>query len=154
MGSVVIEMQPKAFAYVQRTLSRGTVSFGKVGVDRPERTECIAACFECVQIWTACADACLSEEKVANLTKCIRTDLDCADICAATGNVLSRHTCYDARITQALLEACLAACKTCADECEQHTQMHGPCKICAEACRRCQAACGQLAATLGRGASE
>jgi hypothetical protein len=64
----------------------------------------------CAQTCTACADACLSEDMVAELTKCIRTDLDCADICSATGAVLSRHTGYDANITKAMLEACRVAC--------------------------------------------
>ena len=45
--------------------------------------------FRCAQTCTACADACLSEDSVADLRYCIRTDLDCADICAATGTVLT-----------------------------------------------------------------
>jgi hypothetical protein len=124
------------------------------GVDRQKLAECIAACFECAQTCTACADACLSEEMVTDLTKCIRTDQDCADICSATGNVLSRHTGYDANVTRALLEACRTACKACADECERHAEMHEHCKICADMCRRCESACVELLAGLGRGASE
>src|SRR5690554_5492529 len=46
---------------------------------------------ECAQACTACADACLSEDMVAELTKCIRTNLDCADLCETTG-IVSRHT--------------------------------------------------------------
>lgn len=85
---------------------------------------------------------------VAELTKCLRTNLDCADICATTGNVLSRHTGYDANITRALLDACRTACKVCADECEQHASMQH-CLVCAEACRRCEQACADLLASLG-----
>jgi hypothetical protein len=55
----------------------------------------------------ACADACLSEESVADLASCVRTDLDCADVCAVTARVLSRHTGYDAMVSRALLEACV-----------------------------------------------
>jgi hypothetical protein len=55
---------------------------------------------ECAQACTACADACLSEQNVADLAKCIRSNLDCADICDTTGRVLSRHTGYDANITR------------------------------------------------------
>jgi hypothetical protein len=124
------------------------------GVDRRKLAECIASCFECAQTCTACADACLSEDKVADLTKCIRTNLDCADICAATGNILSRHTGYDANLTKAVLEACRMVCKSCADECGQHASMHEHCKVCAEACRRCEAACDELLGSLGLGASE
>lgn len=121
---------------------------GLGGLDQDKLAECIAACFDCAQVCTACADACLSEDMVADLTSCIRTDLDCADICAATGNVLSRQTGRDLDLTRAILEACAVACKACGDECAQHAEMHEHCKVCAEACRRCEAACRALLASL------
>ncbi|WP_206446411.1 four-helix bundle copper-binding protein [Agrococcus sp. KRD186] len=121
---------------------------GLGGIDKKALATCIAACFECAQTCTACADACLSEDMVAELTKCIRTNLDCADVCEVTGRLLSRHTGYDANITRAILEACQTACKACADECERHSQMHEHCRVCAEACRRCERACADLLATL------
>lgn len=118
-------------------------------IDKTKLADCIEACFECSQTCTACADACLSEEKVAELVKCIRTNLDCADICATTGNVLSRHTGYDANITRGILAACRDACRACADECEAHASMHEHCRVCAEACRRCEQACADLITSLG-----
>ena len=39
----------------------------------------IEALSDCEQACTACADDCLSEQNVAELTKCIRLCLDCAD---------------------------------------------------------------------------
>jgi hypothetical protein len=119
------------------------------GVDQEKLRACIEACFECEQVCTACADACLSEDMVAELTKCIRTDLDCADQCGTTGRILSRHTGYDANVTRGALEACATACKACGDECEQHASMHEHCKVCAEVCRRCEQACRQLLSALG-----
>ncbi|QTG82747.1 four-helix bundle copper-binding protein [Arthrobacter crystallopoietes] len=119
------------------------------GIDRQKLTDCIAACFECAQTCTACGDACLSEDMVAELTKCIRTNLDCADICVVTGKILSRHTGYDAHVTRAVLEACRVTSKACADECENHAQMHEHCRVCAEACRRCEQACAELLGALG-----
>src|SRR5215203_233681 len=65
----------------------------------------IDALSDCAQACTACADDCLSEEMVAELTKCLRLDLDCADVCTATLRVASRHTEYDANLTRPLLEA-------------------------------------------------
>ncbi len=103
---------------------------------------------DCSQTCTACADACLSEDMVADLRKCIRSNLDCADICDVTARILSRHTGYDANITRAQLEACIAACRACGDECEQHAGMHGHCRICAEACRECEAACTDLLSAI------
>ncbi|GAA1349453.1 four-helix bundle copper-binding protein [Catellatospora bangladeshensis] len=120
----------------------------KIGFDRGRLAEAIDALTTCAQTCTACADACLSEDSVAELTKCVRTDLDCADICATTARVLSRHTHYDADISRAVLEACVVACKTCGDECESHASMHEHCRICAEACRACERACRELLSTF------
>ncbi len=117
-------------------------------VDRKALVECIDACFECAQACTACADACLSEQMVRDLAKCIRTNLDCADVCVSTGNVLSRHTGYDANVTRSVLQACAIACRACGDECERHADM-AHCRVCAEACRRCEQACNALLAGLG-----
>jgi hypothetical protein len=120
-----------------------------INLDRTKLAATIDTVSACAQACTACADACLSEQMVAELTKCIRTDLDCADICAATARVLSRHTGYDANITRSILEACAVACESCGDECERHAGMHEHCRVCAEACRACEAACRDLLATIG-----
>ena len=117
-------------------------------VDRDELSRCIAACYECGQTCTSCADACLSEESVADLRKCIRLDLDCAAICLATGEVLTRQTEYDAPTSKAQLQACREACRTCAEECEGHADHHEHCRICAEACRRCEQACESLLSAM------
>ena len=119
-----------------------------VNVDKRLLARAIEEALSCFQTCTACADACLSEDMVAELAKCIRTDLDCATTCAATVEVLSRHTGYDANITRAQLEACIAACKACGDECAQHSQMHEHCKVCADACRACEQACRELLETI------
>src|SRR5687767_8703010 len=84
-----------------------------MNVDRALLAGAIESIVECSQACSACADACLSEDSVAELRKCVRTNLDCADVCDATARVLSRHTGYDANISRALLEACIAACKAC-----------------------------------------
>lgn len=117
---------------------------GTIDLDTALLATAIDAAVTCSQTCTACADACLSEDMVAQLGKCIRTDLDCADICATTARVLSRHTGYDALLTRAQLQACITACTSCGDECTQHAEMHDHCRICAEACRACGQACQQL----------
>ena len=96
----------------------------------------IDALSDCAQACTACADDCLSEQNVADLVKYIRICLDCADVCTATLRVLSRQTGYDANLTRPQLQACVAACASCGDECERHAQMHEHCRLCAEACCR------------------
>src|SRR5690606_34813097 len=77
----------------------------------PALLECIEACFECAQACTACADACLAEGDVAELRECIRLNLDCADVCEATGRLLTRRTTESMDLRQAMLAACVVACR-------------------------------------------
>lgn len=121
---------------------------GTMNLDKALLARAIDEALTCSQTCSACADACLSEDMIAELGKCVRTDLDCADLCATTARVLSRHTGYDANITRDQLQACITACKSCGDECEQHGGMHEHCRICAEACRACERACRDLLASI------
>jgi hypothetical protein len=118
-------------------------------IDRTQLAATIDTLIMCSEACTACADACLSEDMVGSLTTCIRLNLDCADICATTARVLSRQTGFDAAIARTQLEACATACMTCAAECAMHAGMHEHCRICAEACSRCERACRELLGILG-----
>ncbi|HEX6357948.1 four-helix bundle copper-binding protein [Actinophytocola sp.] len=121
----------------------------EINVDRGKLAVAIDALIACAETCTSCADACLSEKSVADLTKCIRANMDCADVCEATARVLSRHTGYDANISRALLAACVTVCGSCGDECGSHAAMHEHCRVCAEACRNCEQACRDLLAAIG-----
>lgn len=114
------------------------------GFDSKALMACIQACFDCAQTCVACADACLAEEKVDVLRRCIRLNQDCADICDVTGRSLTRQTGFDQSVARAFLQACMVACRACADECDKHASMHAHCKECADACRKCEAACSDL----------
>ena len=103
---------------------------------------------DCAQACSADADADLSEPNVAELVKCIRLCLECTDVCGATVAVVSRLAEYDANVTVPLLEACVAICRSCGDECERHARMHAHCRVCTEACRRCERACRELLAAM------
>ena len=103
---------------------------------------------DCAEACTACADACLGEDEVADLTRCIRLNLDCADVCAATARVLSRQTSSDDRLNLDLLQACVAICQTCGDECSRHADHHLHCRLCADACAEAEEACRELIAVL------
>jgi hypothetical protein len=120
-----------------------------INLDRSELAATIDALIACSEACTECADACLSEGMVAELTTCIRTNMDCADVCATAARVLSRHTGYDANISRTLLDACAVVCKACGDECSRHAHAHEHCRICADACRACERACRDLRAALG-----
>ena len=120
----------------------------EINLDRELLARTVDALVACSQACTACADACLSEDMVADLRKCIRSNLDCADVCDTTARVLSRHTGYDANLTRAVLQACAVACRSCGDQCTEHAEMHEHCKVCAEACRTCEQACNELLETI------
>jgi hypothetical protein len=134
-----------AMSYARQLLDTYPRSFN---VDAGVLAATIDALSDCAQACGACADDCLSEQDVAELVKCIRLCLDCADVCTATLRVASRQTGYDANVTRPLLGACVAACRSCGDECQRHAGMHEHCRVCAEACRRCERACDQLLAAI------
>jgi hypothetical protein len=112
--------------------------------------EALKALSTCVEICTACADACLGEpEHLERLRRCITTDLNCADVCGATARLLTRQTESPADLVHAQLHACVLACRICADECEEHSEHHDHCRLCAETCRYCQERCNALLGTIG-----
>ena len=121
-------------------------SYPRAAVDVGLLAATIDALNDCAEACTADADADLSEHEVLELVRCIRLCQDCADLCTATRNFLSRQTDYDSGVTGPLLEACVRICKTCGDECEQHAEHHAHCRVCLEACRRCEQTCRELLA--------
>src|SRR5690606_669476 len=52
---------------------------------------CVKGCYGSAESCTLCADACLGEKRVSELTECIRRCLDCAAICEATARVIARR---------------------------------------------------------------
>jgi hypothetical protein len=106
--------------------------------------DAIVAAYECAQICTGCADACLSEREVDHLSACIRLDLDCAEICVVTGSLLSRIGLAGEELLRAQLRACQLACAACETECLKHADAHEHCAVCAQACRTCREACTRL----------
>lgn len=98
---------------------------------------CIEECYGCVQTCTSCADAGLAEDMVKELIHCIRLCLDCAEARNATGAIATRRSDGNEELIRPILEACLIACRRCAEECERHAGTHEDCRICGEACRRC-----------------
>lgn len=116
---------------------------GTVNMDVAQLATAIDAIGDCAQACIADTDADLGEQDVTEMVRCIRLCLDCVDVCTATAGVISRPADYDANVAGPLLEACVAICKSCGEECERHAHMQH-CRICAEACRRCEQACREL----------
>jgi hypothetical protein len=116
---------------------------GTANVDVALLAAAIDAISDCTQACIADTDADLGEQDVTEMVRCIRLCLDCTDVCTATAGVISRPADYDADVARPLLQACVAICKSCGDECERHAHMQH-CRVCAEACRRCEQACREL----------
>jgi hypothetical protein len=112
-------------------------------VDADVLAAAIDALSDCAQACNADNAADLGEQNVAEMVRCIRLCLDCVDVCTATAGVIGRQAEYDVSLTRPLLEACVAICRSCGDECERHAHMQH-CQVCAEACRRCEGACREL----------
>ena len=121
---------------------------GTLNADAGVLAAVLGALSDCAQACLADADDDLREQDLTEMVKCIRLCWDCADVCTATLGVVSRQTAYDADVTRPLLEACIATCKSCGDECERHARMHAHCRVCEQACRRCEQACRELLAAL------
>ena len=118
-------------------------------IDRDALLRCVEACLDCGASCTSCADADLAEDDVREMVRCIRLCLDCADACEATARIAIRQTAPDLGVLRAMVEACAAACRASADECERHAAHHEHCRICADVCRRCEQACLDLVAAIG-----
>ena len=121
---------------------------GAINVDAGVLAAAIDAVSDCAQACVADTDADLSEPNLAEMVTCIRLCLNCTDVCTATAAVISRPAAYDADVAKPLLQACVAICRSCGDECERHAQHHAHCRVCAEACRRCEQACRDLQGVL------
>ena len=111
---------------------------------RESLVETLLAAADCAQVCSICADACLHESHVGNLTRCIAINLDCATVCEATSTLLSRQGIDQPSILVAQVKACIEACRVCAEECERHGGLMEHCRVCAAECRRCEAACREL----------
>jgi hypothetical protein len=118
-------------------------------LDRDLLAHCIDECLACLQSCTACADANLAEDDVAEMRRCIRLCLDCADVCDATARLLSRQTDYVAETARAQVASCWELCSICARECERHADHHEHCRLCGEECRRCEQACSDVLEAIG-----
>lgn len=116
----------------------------KPAAKKESLADCVDACVACELACIACADACLGESDVAMFRKCIRLNLDCADVCGTTARLLARLLEADVEILRAQLEACARACATCGAECHRHGSKHAHCKVCGDACVRCDEACRKV----------
>lgn len=116
----------------------------ELATDAETLMNAIDTMFECAASCTACADACLAEEQPDKLRRCITLDNVCAEICTATARTLARISSGSYDVLRAQLQACIVACRECAEECRSHGEMHEHCAVCAEVCERTERVAGEL----------
>lgn len=109
--------------------------------NQPELRAAIDAASKCASTCATCADACLHGGHADHMVECIDLDNQCAAICRATAEVLSRPA-PNGDSWRKIVEACIAVCHECADECAKHDHEH--CQLCAADCRACADACQAL----------
>jgi hypothetical protein len=117
-------------------------------LDRKKLDAAILGLYEAAQAATACADGCLNEGMIKEMTACVRSCQDAADVCEAAAKVLSRWTAFNVDVTRAVLAAAVAVLGSCGDECARHASMHMHCRLCAETCRRAEKSVQAMLDTL------
>jgi hypothetical protein len=58
--------------------------------------------------------------------------------------VIARQAAPDPTLWRLALEACAEACRACGAECAKHGGKFGHCRICRDACARCEQACREV----------
>jgi hypothetical protein len=104
-------------------------------IDTELLAETVDALTECAQSCTASVGACLSGDQLDQLRCCLQTELGCADLCTRVAAELRRSATSAQQPDPQLLTECVAACWTCARECEAHAPQHAHCATAAEAAR-------------------
>lgn len=110
-------------------------------VSEPKKDTLIAAieaCYDCSQACATCSDACLGEEDVQSLRTVIRSTADCSDICSAIGRILSRLNNPSFDCLRSIVQACIVQVRKCGADCTEHARHHEHCRICTDACRKCE----------------
>jgi hypothetical protein len=115
-----------------------------VPLDVADVAAAVDACLNCVQTCTSCADADLADEHVVEMSTCAALCITCADVCDLTARLLSRPARWDHFVVDRLLQACVRACTSSAEECARHADHHRHCAISEKACRACEQACAEL----------
>ncbi len=107
-----------------------------------------SAAAACSSAGDACIAHCQREliaGKGKEFARCATTALQMTAMCGA----VSKLAAYHAKPLTAILDACIAFCRSCEEACNEHKShfahgMHMECKDCLEACRKCREACEAL----------
>ena len=96
---------------------------------------CMDACSACEQACTVCSTQMMS---------CAPACMNCADMCNTMMRSMLRMQGMTPASMMAMLDACIAMCQTCMDECMEHADHSEVCKMCAQSCQACMDACNDV----------
>lgn len=111
------------------------------GMDMTLMQECIEACSACEQACTMCAGAMTMS---ADMAKCMGMCLNTADMTNTMMHAMMRPNGMHAESMMMMLQATVAMCSACAEECMMHADMSEDCRMCAESCRQSAMACQKM----------
>lgn len=107
---------------------------GAPAVDMAVMQACIDACAACEQACTVCA---------TQLMSCAPACMNCADMCGTMMRAILRMQGMTPAVMMSMLDACIAMCQQCMDECMEHTG-DAVCMMCAQSCQACMDACAAM----------
>jgi hypothetical protein len=107
---------------------------GAETLDEELMRACIDACAACEQACTVCA---------TQLMSCSPACMNCADMCATMMRSMLRMQGMTPAVMMSMLDACIAMCQLCMDECMEHPDS-AVCMMCAQSCQACMDACMAL----------
>lgn len=99
-----------------------------------------------MSVMQACMDACAACEQACivcstQMMDCSVACMNCADMCGTMMRSMMRMQGMTAPVMMSMLDACIAMCRMCMDECMQHAEHSDVCRMCAQACKACMDAC-------------
>ena len=105
---------------------------GMETMDMSVMQACMDACSACEQACTVCSTQMMS---------CAPACMNCADMCNTMMRSMMRMQGMDQPSMMAMLDACIAMCQKCMDDCMEHAAHSEVCKMCAQSCQACMDAC-------------
>ena len=100
-----------------------------------------------------CMEACSANEQACTMCAahgldCTAACMNCADMSSTMMRTLMRMSSMTPAVMIAMLDACLAMCQLCLDECAPHADADDVCRMCAQSTQVCMDACGALKAVI------
>ncbi len=105
---------------------------GDTRMDMELMQACMDACAACEQACTVCA---------SQMMDCAPACMNCADMCNTMLRAMLRMSGMTPAVMVSMLDACIAMCQLCMDECMRHAEMSEVCRMCAQSCQACMEAC-------------